>query len=90
LAGLLDANNTALIGYSMGGYGALNAAGAGYSAQAVSMFGQMTGGSTALQSRSTGAPELKGIAGPSHKRQWLRLHPGAWNAEFGMRMAWLV
>ncbi len=30
LSGLLDADNTALIGYSMGGYGALNAIGAGY------------------------------------------------------------
>ena len=28
---LVDADNTAIIGYSMGGYGALNAAGAGYS-----------------------------------------------------------
>ena len=30
LSGLVDANNTALVGYSMGGYGALNSAGAGY------------------------------------------------------------
>lgn len=30
LNGLLDADNTAIIGYSMGGYGALNSAGAGY------------------------------------------------------------
>ena len=28
--GLVDADNTAIIGYSMGGYGALNSAGAGY------------------------------------------------------------
>jgi dienelactone hydrolase len=32
LGGLVDADNTAIIGYSMGGYGALNAAGAGYNA----------------------------------------------------------
>jgi predicted dienelactone hydrolase len=32
LSGLVDANNTGLIGYSMGGYGALNVAGAGYNA----------------------------------------------------------
>lgn len=31
LAGLVDADNTALIGYSMGGYGALNTVGAGVS-----------------------------------------------------------
>jgi predicted dienelactone hydrolase len=35
LSGLVDAEHTALIGYSMGGYGALNAAGAGVSAAAV-------------------------------------------------------
>ncbi len=32
LNGLVDADNTAVIGYSMGGFGALNAAGAGYNA----------------------------------------------------------
>lgn len=32
LNGLVNADNTAIIGYSMGGYGALNAAGAGYNA----------------------------------------------------------
>lgn len=32
LKGLVDADNTAIIGYSMGGYGALNSAGAGYNA----------------------------------------------------------
>ncbi len=31
LSGLIDADNSAIIGYSMGGYGALNSAGAGYS-----------------------------------------------------------
>ncbi|MYM82844.1 dienelactone hydrolase [Duganella sp. FT50W] len=34
LAGLVDADNTALVGYSMGGYGALNTVGAGVSATA--------------------------------------------------------
>ncbi|TFW13780.1 alpha/beta fold hydrolase [Duganella callida] len=34
LAGVVDADNTALIGYSMGGYGALNTVGAGVSAAA--------------------------------------------------------
>jgi predicted dienelactone hydrolase len=36
LAGVVDADNTALIGYSMGGYGALNTVGAGVSAAAAS------------------------------------------------------
>jgi predicted dienelactone hydrolase len=35
LAGLVDADRTALVGYSMGGYGALNTVGAGISAAAV-------------------------------------------------------
>lgn len=59
LAGLLDANNTALIGYSMGGYGALNVAGAGYSSLALKLFGQTTGGSTALEPRTMASPAYK-------------------------------
>lgn len=59
LAGLFDANNTALIGYSMGGYGALNVAGAGYSPQALKLFGQVTGGSTALEPRTIASPTYK-------------------------------
>lgn len=85
LAGLLDANNTALIGYSMGGYGALNAAGAGYSPQAATMFGQMTGGSTALQVRTPGNPEFKASQDPRIKAvvafaPW-GMERGVWNAE---------
>ena len=58
LAGLLDANNTGLIGYSMGGYGVLNVTGAGYSPQALKAFGQLTGGSTALEPRTAGITNL--------------------------------
>lgn len=54
LSGIIDSNNAALIGYSMGGYGALNAAGAGYSKQAVTTFGQMSGGNKALEKRMAG------------------------------------
>lgn len=39
LHGLVDADNTGLIGYSMGGYGAVNNLGAGYSEQGVNFFG---------------------------------------------------
>jgi predicted dienelactone hydrolase len=53
LTGLADADNTALIGYSMGGYGVLNAAGAGYSEKIVAAFNQMTGGSNAIKIRTT-------------------------------------
>jgi predicted dienelactone hydrolase len=35
LSGLIDAEKSAIVGYSMGGYGALNSAGAGYSAAIV-------------------------------------------------------
>ena len=67
LAGLLNAQNTALIGYSMGGYGALNVAGAGYSQQAVTLFGQLTGGSTALEVRSMDSPRYKASIDPRIK-----------------------
>lgn len=58
LSGLLDAGNTALIGYSMGGYGVLNVAGAGYSGQLAAFFKQMTGGSSAIEARIAGSPAL--------------------------------
>jgi len=53
LSGLVDANNTGLIGYSMGGYGVLNAAGAGYSNSLVTLFGAMAGGSKAIEVLTT-------------------------------------
>ena len=56
LAGLVDADNTALIGYSMGGYGVLNAAGAGYSEKLKGFFATMTGGSKAIEARVAGNP----------------------------------
>lgn len=54
LAGLLDANNTGLLGYSMGGYGAVNVIGGGYSSSALGFFGQVTQGSKALEMRAAG------------------------------------
>ncbi|MEM8523582.1 MAG: dienelactone hydrolase family protein [Bacteroidota bacterium] len=51
LSSMIDVNNTAIIGYSMGGYGVLNVAGAGYSDKAVQLFGGMTQGSSALAVR---------------------------------------
>mgnify|MGYP001148224085 CR=1 FL=1 len=59
LAGLVDAENTALIGYSMGGYGSLNAAGAGFSPAIAGFFARMAPESTAIESRLAGAPELE-------------------------------
>ena len=49
LSNLIDATNTALVGYSMGGYGVLNAAGAGYSDKSIASFAGMAGGSKAIE-----------------------------------------
>ena len=65
LSGLADANNTALIGYSMGGYGVLNVAGAGYSQQLLGFFSQVTGGSTVIRERTAGAPAM--VAAPDNR-----------------------
>ena len=59
LAGLVDADHTALIGYSMGGYGVLNAAGAGYSQQLVTFFETSTEGSKAIEVRTSHHPDYK-------------------------------
>lgn len=59
LSGITDANNTAIMGYSMGGFGVLNAAGAGYSEQMIKTFGSLTGGSKAIETRVTGNAEYK-------------------------------
>ena len=49
LASLADADNTGLIGYSMGGYGVLNASGAGYSELLVKTFSTIARGSKAIE-----------------------------------------
>lgn len=59
LSGMLDADKTGLIGYSMGGYGVLNAAGAGYSTRLVSLFSAMSGGSKAIETLTTDNPVYK-------------------------------
>ncbi|WP_350244957.1 dienelactone hydrolase [Deinococcus sonorensis] len=84
LSGLLDTSRTALIGYSMGGYGALNFAGAGFAPQTLAF---VPGG--ALAGRLSGAytvdPRLKAIVtfapwgGPSAVRGL-----GVPAAEFGV------
>ncbi len=51
LSGYVDASNTGLVGYSMGGYGGLNTCGAGYSEKALGLFKSLTGGSDALGQR---------------------------------------
>lgn len=60
LAGIVDASNTAIIGYSMGGYGVLNVGGAGYSTGLGQFFGSMTGGSTAIRTLLAGNENYEG------------------------------
>jgi len=62
LAGLVDADNTALIGYSMGGYGALNTVGAGISAAAVAY---VPGGKLAVNQQ--GNPQYESARDPRIK-----------------------
>ncbi|WP_339712736.1 alpha/beta fold hydrolase [uncultured Kriegella sp.] len=59
LSGLVDAQTTAIIGYSMGGYGVLNVAGAGYSDGLTAFFTAMTGGSTAIIKHAASNPDYK-------------------------------
>lgn len=85
LSRLADADNTALIGYSMGGYGVLNAAGAGYSGKLDTTFTMMTGGSKAIQVRTTNNPDFKASYDGRIKAvvafaPW-GMQRGVWNAE---------
>ncbi|PZX56542.1 alpha/beta hydrolase family protein [Algoriphagus chordae] len=85
LKNLVDSDNTALIGYSMGGYGAVNVAGGGYSPQAAQFFGSMAGGSKALLKRTVGNPEFEASIDPRIKvivafAPW-GMQRGVWNAE---------
>ena len=59
LSGLVDVENTGIVGYSMGGYGVLNVAGAGYSQKMDSTFSVLSGGSHAIRVRLAGQPEYQ-------------------------------
>jgi predicted dienelactone hydrolase len=88
LSGLVDANNTALIGYSMGGYGVLNVAGAGYSDAAVKLFGSISGGSKAIEVRTANNESYKSSMDSRIKAvvafaPW-GMERGVWDAE-GMK-----
>ncbi|HTL10792.1 MAG TPA: alpha/beta fold hydrolase, partial [Chitinophagaceae bacterium] len=81
LEGLANANNTALIGYSMGGYGVLNVAGAGYSSKLAGFFGTIAGGSKAIDSRLSSAP---GFSGNVDKRIKAVVAFAPWGMEMGV------
>ena len=85
LSGLVDVNQTGLVGYSMGGYGVLNASGAGYSSKLDTFFTTITQGSKAIQVRSTNNPEFKASFDPRIKAvvafaPW-GMQRGVWDAE---------
>lgn len=85
LSGLVDAEHTAVVGYSMGGYGALNAAGAAYSNKAINLFTGMTGGSKALATRGMESEAFKQSHDPRIKAvvafaPW-GMKQGVWDAE---------
>ncbi len=80
-----DAKNTAIIGYSMGGYGVLNVAGAGYSDGLTQFFGGMTGGSKAIYALAASNPEYQKLNDPRVKAvvafaPW-GMERGIWDAE---------
>ncbi len=85
IAGLVDASNTAIIGYSMGGYGVLNVGGAGYSAGLGQFFTGMTGGSSAISVNLAGNTEYEKLADARIKAivafaPW-GMERGVWDAE---------
>jgi len=85
LSGIVDANNTALIGYSMGGYGVMNVAGAGYSDKLSGFFKMTTGGSKAIAVRTNGNSEFNASIDPRIKAvvafaPW-GMQRGIWDAE---------
>jgi predicted dienelactone hydrolase len=55
----IDIENIGLIGYSMGGYGVLNVAGAGYSENSLKLFSAISGGSDAIKTRVINNPEYQ-------------------------------
>ena len=67
LAGLVDADHAGLIGYSMGGYGALNTTGAGFSSRAVGLFSGMAAGSDALAMRGANSEAYRKSQDPRFK-----------------------
>ncbi|MEX0288740.1 MAG: alpha/beta hydrolase family protein [Flavobacteriaceae bacterium] len=85
LAGIIDTSNTAILGYSMGGYGVLNVAGAGYSDALTGFFSGMTGGSTAISAlaasnsdyQSSGDQRIKAVVAFA---PW-GMARGVWDAE---------
>jgi len=85
LSGLIDSDNTGIVGYSMGGYGVLNVGGAGYSDGAAGFFAQMTGGSKAIKTLVASNTDYQNSIDPRIKAvvafaPW-GMERGVWDAE---------
>ena len=85
LSGIVDDQNIGLIGYSMGGYGVLNVAGAGYSNASVKLFGAMSGGSKAIEVRTGSNADYQASIDPRIKAvvafaPW-GMERGVWDTE---------
>jgi predicted dienelactone hydrolase len=65
--GLIDTDNVGLVGYSMGGYGVLNVAGAGYSEASKQLFAQFSGGSKAIEPLTFTSEKYPKMADPRIK-----------------------
>lgn len=83
LSGIIDADNTGLIGFSMGGYGAVNNLGAGYSETGVSFLGSPP--NRLLQEMAASNPEFSSTRDPRIKAgvpiaPW-GMNNGFWDAD---------
>jgi predicted dienelactone hydrolase len=83
LNGLLDANSTGIVGYSMGGYGLVNNLGGGYSDEVVSSIMAPVNG--LLKEHATGNPEYRDMLDPRIKAGFAvapwGMNTGFWRAE---------
>jgi predicted dienelactone hydrolase len=77
LKGMVDAERTALVGYSMGGYGAINAVGGGLTAASAQLPLAPAGG--ALARRQAGHPDYLASMEPRIKAV-IAMAPWGWNA----------
>jgi predicted dienelactone hydrolase len=79
LKGMVDADRTALVGYSMGGYGVVNAVGGGFTAASTRLPIAPPNG--VLARRQAGTPEHRATLDP-RIRAAIALAPWGWNAGF--------
>jgi len=79
LSGMVDASRTALIGYSMGGYGVVNTIGGGFT-QAI-VKSPLAPPNMALARRQDGSPELLASMDPRIKAA-IAIAPWGWNMGF--------